>query len=228
MRASAWSGAGEARSWLLGEAAGTPAGSGLVVLSDLPVLDVRRAAFPDGACAGFDCLAAKGLVLVTLRLPGGGRVMVADTHFNSNRASGAPERALVAYRRQAAFMARYVATNRVEEMPAVIAGDFNEGRRPPRVAALQSALARLADGPRHDALRGYMAERPGAFVHAQDAQTIVRRARDMQFVLDGTAARLIPVGTAIPFGTEADGSMLSDHIGYTMHYRYAVGPDSSN
>lgn len=225
LRTGAWPGADEARSVLLGEAAGTPAGSGLVILSDLPVIDVRRAAFPDGACAGFDCLAAKGVVLVTLRLPGGGRVMVADTHFNSNRASGAPERAAIAYRRQAEFMAGFIAAHRIEGVPVVIAGDFNEGRRPRRAGALRSALDRLGCSPRGDALRAYMGTGPRALAQAEDARTIVRRARDMQFVLDGGGARLVPVGAGIPFGTEADGSMLSDHIGYTIRYRYMAGTD---
>jgi endonuclease/exonuclease/phosphatase family metal-dependent hydrolase len=211
------------RNWMLGETAGTAVDSGLVILSDLPVLEVKRAAFPEGACAGFDCLAAKGVVLVTLELPENRKVMVADTHFNSRGACKAPvERSLAAYRRQAEFLARFIAENRAEDVPVIIAGDFNRGQRPSRIAALQSALGGLARRPMVDTLRAYMAEYPQALSGAADAITIVERARDLQFALDGEAARLSPVGADIPFGTEADGSMLSDHIGYTVRYRYSA------
>lgn len=208
------------RDWTLGETAGTPVDSGLVVLSDLPVLDISRAAFPEGACAGYDCLAAKGVVLVTLQLANGRTVMVADTHFNSRGASGAsPARSLAAYRRQADFLARFVARNRPADMPVVIAGDFNQGKRPERAVALQSALGRLAGHPLPDALRTCIT---GNTAHPADARAIVGRAKDMQFVLPGRAAGLIPTGSEVPFGTEPDGSMLSDHMGYTIHYRYSA------
>lgn len=211
----------EERNWLLGETAGTPVDSGLVILSDLPVLDVKRASFPEGACAGYDCLAAKGIVLVTLALPGGRKIMVADTHFNSRRASRAPEeRSLAAYRRQSEFLAHFIAANRIKDAPVVIAGDFNQGQRPSRAAALQLALRRLAGRPVVDALRTHMADAPTPLAYSADAEAIVRRAKDMQFVLDGEAAQLAPIGTDIPFGTEPDGSMLSDHIGYTIRYRF--------
>jgi hypothetical protein len=216
------------RNWMLGETAGTAVDSGLVILSDLPVLDVKRAAFPEGACAGFDCLAAKGVVLVTLQLSGNRKVMVADTHFNSRGACKAPvERSLAAYQRQADFLARFIAENREDGVPVIIAGDFNRGQRPSRIAALQSALGGLARRPMVDTLRTYMAENPQALANAADAVTIVERARDLQFALDGKAARLAPVGADIPFGTEADGSMLSDHIGYAVRYRYSAGGGSA-
>ncbi|GGN53323.1 hypothetical protein GCM10011349_27820 [Novosphingobium indicum] len=211
------------RSWMLGETAGTPVDSGLVVLSDLPVLDVQRAAFPEGACAGYDCLAAKGVVLVTLQLASGRAVMVATTHFNSRGASKAPvERTLAAYRRQADFLARFIAAHRAPGMPLVIAGDFNRGQRPGRMALLDAAMARLAGGPLLDSLRICMNDDPGAYDRSLDALTIARRARDLQFAIDGEGAGLQPVGIDIPFGTEPDGTMLSDHIGYTVRYRYTA------
>ncbi|MCT2398349.1 endonuclease/exonuclease/phosphatase family protein [Novosphingobium mangrovi (ex Huang et al. 2023)] len=213
---------GVERNWMLGETAGTPIDSGLMVLSDLPVLDVRRAAFPEGACAGYDCLAAKGVVLVTLQLPDNRKVMVATTHFNSRGASKAPvARTFDAYRREADFLAGFITANRGKDMPLIVAGDFNRGQRPGRTAVLQTAMARLAGAPQDDALRTYMTGERQPVLPAADAGTIVRRARDMQFAIAGERVRLTPVGADIPFGTEADGSMLSDHIGYTIRYRYS-------
>lgn len=215
--------AGMERNWMLGETAGTPVDSGLVVLSDLPVLDVKRAAFPEGACAGFDCLAAKGVVMATLQLADGREVMVAGTHFNSKGASYAPAaRSLDAYRRQAGFLADFIAANRAPGVPVVIAGDFNRGKRPARSAALNAALARIGGQGEADVLKTWLAGGPRRFASPSDAATIVRRGRDMQFTLGAKGKALIPAGADIPFGTEPDGSMLSDHIGYTIRYRYPV------
>lgn len=218
------------RNWMIGETAGAAMDSGLIVLSDLPVVDIARSSFPEGACAGYDCLAAKGVVLVTLELPVGRLVQVANTHFNSRGASKAPvAEAAAAYRRQAEFLSRFLTENRREGVPLVIAGDFNRGQRPDRIAALQDALGRVAGQPVLDALRHVMVERPEGLSGNTDADTAVARARDLQYALDGSGpgsgARLEPVAANVPFGTEADGSMLSDHIGYAVSYRYSAGWD---
>jgi Metal-dependent hydrolase len=224
LRSGTWPRDAGTPDWTLGETAGTPVGSGLIVMSDLPVAEVRRAAFPQGACAGLDCLAAKGVLLVTLELPGGRNIMVADTHLNSKGASGAAaSRTQAAYQRQADFLAQFLRESRDAEMPLVIAGDFNRGQRAERTHALQSALERLAGAPVLDGLRTCMIGAPAPATRSADARTIAQRARDMQYAINGTHGALRPVGADIPFGTESDGSMLSDHIGYTIHYAYVPG-----
>ncbi len=52
-----------AASWFKGERSGKLLGSGLQLLSDYPILAVRRAPFPAYACAGYDCLANKGILM---------------------------------------------------------------------------------------------------------------------------------------------------------------------
>ncbi|HKR91558.1 endonuclease/exonuclease/phosphatase family protein [Novosphingobium sp.] len=221
-RSGAWPN-GVERSWTLGETEGTPVDSGLMVLSDLPVLNVKKAAFPEGACAGYDCLAAKGVVLVTLELPGGRKVLVSDTHFNSKGESYASaERTIDAYRREAYFLARFVAANRPAGAPVIMAGDFNQGQRAARIAVLQSALDGLAGHSPVDALRACAGADPQLLARSADARWITWRARDLQFVLNGKAGSLTPMGAEVPFGTERDGSMLSDHMGYTIRYRYSA------
>lgn len=198
--------------WYRGETQSSAIDSGLVVLSDLPVVDVRRAAFPTGACAGYDCLASKGVVMVTLEVPGRGRVAVATTHLNSRAASGAPyARTHTAYRRQAEFLARFITDSRD---PVILAGDFNRASRPVRIAALEAALHR----PR-EALREVLAMQGSPLTGNADAASIHRRARDMQLLFDGSDVHLEPAGAEIPFGTEPDGTTLSDHMGFTVHYR---------
>ena len=76
-----------------GEHDGTIEDSGLLVLSDYPIVDVKRMPYPRFACAGFDCLANKGVVLVRVQIPGSAElVTIIDTHMNSRGASGVAER----------------------------------------------------------------------------------------------------------------------------------------
>jgi hypothetical protein len=59
-----------AASFFKGETSGKWLDSGLQILSDYPIVSVKRQAFPAFACAGFDCLANKGILLVTIAVPG--------------------------------------------------------------------------------------------------------------------------------------------------------------
>ena len=202
-------------SWYLGETQAAMLDSGLAIFTDYPVLAVERSVFPQGDCAGYDCLAAKGVLLVTLDVPGAGPVTVAATHLNSRKASGAPfARANAAYSRQAAFLGGALRARAQASGPLIFAGDFNRGDRPSRIAALDAALdpsaealGRLADTGRLDGLqRG-------------DLSIIRRRGRDMQFASDGRMLRVEPIAAHVPFGTEPDGTMLSDHLGFVISYR---------
>jgi endonuclease/exonuclease/phosphatase family metal-dependent hydrolase len=209
------------RNWFLGETQPAMVDSGLIILSDLPVLAVSRASFPPTACAGWDCLAAKGIAMVTVDVPGKGPLTVATVHLNCQGASGASKpRATQAYVRQVGFLARYLSAERHPGAPLIIAGDFNRGHRPQRIAALKAALTRVAgSGAPTDALTRALG-RPGVWQGQDpDLRFIQARARDLQYAFAGDELDAVPVAADVPFGTEIDGSMLSDHMGYTVHYR---------
>lgn len=209
------------RNRFLGETQAALVDSGLVILSDLPVRAVARAAFPPAACAGWDCLAAKGVAMVTLDVPGHGAVAVATVHFNCQGASGASKpHTTAAYAEQARFLARFLAAERPRGAPLIVAGDFNRGARPRRTALLDAALAQVGDGQAPaDALARAIANDPDALARDADARTVRARARDFQFAYPGRRLAPTPIGAEIPFGTETDGTQLSDHIGYTVRYR---------
>lgn len=207
--------------WYLGETGDSAVDSGLVILTDFPVVRVERAAFPSGACAGYDCLAAKGVLLVTVEVPGRGEVAIAATHLNSRKASGAPyAQTHVAYRRQVEFLTGFLAERGQGGLPLVVAGDFNRGDRKARIAALSDGLGRLT-GTRglREAFGLSMAHDGAGLGRSRDAAWIHTKARDMQFLFDGRAMAIEPVSAEIPFGTEQDGSTLSDHMGFTVRYR---------
>jgi endonuclease/exonuclease/phosphatase family metal-dependent hydrolase len=207
------------REWHLGEASPAQVDSGLVLLSDLPIRKVQRAAFPAEDCAGYDCLAAKGVLIADLALPNGSTVRVATTHLNCRKASGTSiARSDAAFGRQAAFIGAMLARLRADGVPTVLAGDFNQGQRADRISMLHGALDTVPGAERKDALSRRFDADPLGMARLAGAEWIRQKARDMQFVFDGAAARLEPMRVDVPFGTEPDGSMLSDHMGYTVHY----------
>lgn len=208
------------RDWHLGETQPAAVDSGLVLLSDLPVVNVERVAFAPEDCAGFDCLAAKGVLLVTLEVPGRGQVVVATTHLNCQGASGAPKkRTTQAFGRQIALVGNLLARARSRGMPVVVAGDFNQGQRPQRIALLHAALDRVQGVVARDSLSRRDDADPQDFARNADLDKIREHARDLQFAFDGGSTQITPTAVDIPFGRELDGSMLSDHMGYTVHYR---------
>lgn len=206
---------------LKGETAGKWEGSGLRLFSDFPVLSVKRMAFPDGDCAGFDCLANKGVLLVTLDVPGKGPVQIATTHLNSRAASGVPDsRSIVAYRRQVELLDGFLRREADPARPLILAGDFNVGDAPGRRPALAERVEDLKaaqGGQGGEGLRACAAQ--GQVDRPDEADYIIRRSRDFQFFYSGRSARLTAERAAVPFGREPDGTALSDHFGFMVRYR---------
>jgi endonuclease/exonuclease/phosphatase family metal-dependent hydrolase len=193
----------------LGEGLGKLTGAGLHVLSDAPILDVQVATFRH--CAGLDCLANKGAMLVRIQPPGlPTPVDVVNTHLNSRKASRAPSgRTLAAHQGQTQEL---LAAHRVPDHPLIVGGDFNirnsavrydyaADRRPYRVVAEYCArvepICAAPSKPRDDG-RPWLASQ----------------------ILQGFAdsdVRVRPVATAALFNAGA--SRLSDHDGYLVNYR---------
>lgn len=217
------------RSWFLGERQDPQLDSGLILLSDLPVISVRRSAFPRAACAGFDCLANKGVLLVTLEMEDGSRIAVATTHFNSRGASWAPiPDTQSAYKAQADYLAQFLSREWDGTVPLVVAGDFNQGQRPYRMEVLPAAIRSLAPTRRVSEALSFSREAslvPDA--DRRDAKWIVERARDMQFLVPGAEKALIPVAASVPFGSEAGGESLSDHFGFVVNYAIEREPSDA-
>ncbi len=210
--------------WDRGERSGKRLGSGLMILSDYPIVAIDRMSFPDFACAGFDCLANKGVMLARIRVPGMAQpLMVANAHLNARKAAGVSiARTRQAYDRQVALMAAFVADRVRPGSPLLIGGDMNIGRDVGRArlffgAFAQSGLAFVAS--RHGGLRQALEEAawPDSRTQADLAHADVH-GKDWLFAraADG---RPMPIRAAsVPFGTEPDGEPLSDHFGYMIDY----------
>jgi endonuclease/exonuclease/phosphatase family metal-dependent hydrolase len=219
----------EQASLLAGERSGKWLDSGLLIASDYPIVAAKRRAFPAFACGGFDCLANKGMLLVRLAVPGVAvPVTVVATHLNSRRAAHTSfARSLFAYREQVTALGHFLTRNLSPDAPFILTGDFNMGSRPDRYRALFDDLARWGNGtPPPRALDTCLGRAAGCGVRGGRDLTIARdRGRDIAFF---SPTRLQVEGVAVIFGHDADGNMLSDHIGYASAFRGFPGNELAN
>lgn len=215
--------------WSKGEDMGKQVGSGLMILSDYPVTGIDRMAFPDFACAGYDCLANKGVLVAHLDVPGTGAVSVVDTHLNSRAASGvSTDRANRAYRRQIVLMARFVGAVVPADRPLIIGGDMNLGHDPHRLAAFFDGFSRAGlrfVAPVWSGTHQALAEMPHGPGHRPtDLARATTHAKDWVFARTAWGAPMRVASADVPFGSEPDGDQLSDHMGYVIRYAGPASP----
>jgi endonuclease/exonuclease/phosphatase family metal-dependent hydrolase len=112
------------------------ASSGVVIASEFPIVKRARQPFARGSCAGFDCVANKGLVSARIAVPGVPVPLdLFSTHMNSTRASRVPERRhLAAHRKQSQEAMGFVAAHGDPSTPTIFGGDFNMRGSPERFA----------------------------------------------------------------------------------------------
>lgn len=205
----------ETSSVFLGEGAGRYLDSGLVILSDRPIELVASGVFPQNACAGFDCLAAKGVVIAKVSLGEGfPALLIGNTHMNAKNSSGAsPERQLEAYRRQVDVSAEFVRQNRDDRLPFVFAGDFNMGSVEERRDYLFASP--LGVGDQNDGLRVLASQGD----RSPGIDEVISHGADYQFYFSSPKWKLEAIKTSIPFGAANAGKELSDHAGFVVTYR---------
>ena len=203
--------------WMKGEGDGTIEDSGLVILSDYPVVDVQRTPYSRFACAGFDCLANKGILLIKVAVPGLSEPLtIVDTHMNSRGASGVRRsRADLAFAWQAVQLRDFVDANVPSSGPSVLAGDLNVGTAGYRQSIIGSTNPALKGGI--DALRSALAGN-APIIDKPDAEAIANKGKDWMFVRSGTETKLNLEEVAVPFGRDPKGKSLSDHLGYVSYF----------
>lgn len=209
----------ESTSWLKGEGLGKWVDSGLVILSDYPIVRTRKMAFPEQLCAGFDCLAAKGVLLAWVQVPGrNSLIAIADTHLNSRKASGVGvKRANEAYLGQVAAVRGFIRANVPAGSAVIFGGDFNIGHDRTRIAAEAANGGIVEGGGEATQVAGNL---PGGWQVGSDRTAILARAKDKQYFRAGSDGRLKLRNLEVPFGSANGGNGLSDHIGYVADYAF--------
>ena len=218
------------RQFLRGETIGPVLSSGLVILSDYRITAVRSTAFPADACAGYDCLANKGALAATLAVPGvADPVEIVTTHLNSGNPSGRPETEnRLAFSAQMKALGRFVdaGRGRLRRTIQIVAGDFNMGHSPGRLALLAGYIRHWKMKPaaamgrdKYAALcRSDEASCRGDLAIASNVPLI--HSNDWQFY-PSDESRLRPSSREVLFTRDPKGAkMLSDHIGFSVVYRF--------
>lgn len=206
----------KARRLLKGERSGKRLGSGLHILSEFPVMSVAREPFSRHACAGFDCLANKGVMLARIWIPGMPTpVDLFTTHMNSQRASKVDlQRAHAAHRFQTDESAAFLNRTREGRNPLIFGGDFNMRRAPDR-------LDHFAYRKPYHIVRHYctMIVKDCDVRMSWDGDAPWLDTQDLQGFDDGAVVKLRPVRVEAMFDRPANGGKLSDHDGYKVTYR---------
>lgn len=201
-------------SWAKGEGVGKWEDGGLMILSDYPIVRVRRMAYSADACAGYDCLAAKGAILAELALPDGRRVEIVNTHLNSRHASGvSTDRANRAWLVQVGELREFIGKHRNRALPLIVGGDLNVGHDLVR----QLGLADMTAGLDRNGIDALHTLHDHGVAMGTDANGTLAHGKDWELVLGGTGSSLKPRAAWVPFGSR-HGAPLSDHLGYAVSY----------
>jgi endonuclease/exonuclease/phosphatase family metal-dependent hydrolase len=204
---------------LAGEGWGKFTGSGLHVLSDLPIVAVQSEAYR--ACAGIDCLANKGVMLARVALPGGaGEVDIVNTHMNAKKASRTPPaRFLRAHNRQTEQLVDFVRREHAADIPLLVGGDFNVKGAPARYDYEAQTRPYTVVSEFCDALDARCeGQAPAA------AQKPWLRSQDLQAFQPGHPVGVRPVSVATVFDAAHGEPALSDHVGYLVRYQLNWSP----
>lgn len=202
---------------------GRLANAGLHVLSDAPIVDVKRHAYGD--CAGLDCFANKGAMRVRL-VPDGSPtpIDIVNTHLNSRRASrAAPAVSLAAHNQQVRELNAFVAEARAKGVPILVGGDFNVRNSPERYYF--DAL----DRP-YTVVSEYCSQRLEADCGDQSGDPAAQpwlRSQDLQAFVADEQVSVRPLKTDTMFAEAKGQPRLSDHDGYVVRYQLQWARPSS-
>jgi endonuclease/exonuclease/phosphatase family metal-dependent hydrolase len=204
-----------------GERLGKHFDSGLAIFSDYPILWAKRVSFPAYACAGWDCMANKGVLAVAVQMPGSDKpVIIFDTHLNSQEAARVDRaRTNYAYRRQIDALGAFISNDAGPDDRVLIAGDFNVGHNRVRAAYIDEHL--MTASRLELAAIEYDCGLACRKVGGADSGTVttLRRAKSLILFRSGAEATMSPAGRAVGFGQTSDGQMLSDHVGLETSFR---------
>lgn len=199
-----------------GEGWGKFTSAGLHVLTDEPIVEVRDT--PYRFCAGFDCLANKGAMLVRLAPPGLPQDLdIINTHLNSRGASRVPvKRSLRAHNLQTEELNAFINNHWKAETPLLIGGDFNVRNAPERYDY-------QAD-ERPYVVVSEFCNQPSNPCDGQapvDGEQPWLRSQDLQAFASDGAVSVRPIRVEKVFGSEPGRRRLSDHDGYLVSYRFS-------
>ena len=189
--------------------------AGLAIAADYPILTVNSAPFPRRTCAGFDCLANKGVLHAEIAIPGvPGTLHLFNTHMNSQGSSRVPARRHhAAHRQQAQFLASFIHDIAGFEAPLIFGGDFNMRHSELRFDAFDRTQPLLL-------VHRVCAEQPDTcdVGLSWDGDAPWMDTQDLQLFWPGDAVAVRPLRVEAMFDGGPSGPRLSDHDGFRVVY----------
>jgi endonuclease/exonuclease/phosphatase family metal-dependent hydrolase len=206
------------RKALKGEKSGKLQSSGLLLASNFPIVELFNHPFSQWECAGFDCLANKGLLVAELEIPGlPEHLMVATTHFNSRGASGvSAERSLLAHNLQVDEANQYLVNLGKDHQPFIWGGDVNMRHADDRIEYFVER-----SGDKLNEVSSFCVNTANdCEVRIQwDSDTPWYETQDLQGWVSGSRVSVSPFKVEAVFDEPQEGIMPSDHNGLLVHYR---------
>jgi endonuclease/exonuclease/phosphatase family metal-dependent hydrolase len=189
---------------------------GLYILSDYPLVEGDRQPFPRRECAGFDCLANKGVLHARLAVPGvPSEIDLFNTHLNSRGSAGVSQnRSLKAHSLQVDALHAYVEAHWDKAHPLILGGDFNMRHAPERYAHFAATMP-------YTLVHQYcLPKEAGCDVRISwDDDAPWMDTEDLQAFESGRDVTLTPIRVEAMFDKPWKGDTLSDHDGFLVTYR---------
>lgn len=204
-------------SFFKGETLGPVLNSGLHVFSRYEIAHVDAIAYGPQTCAGFDCLANKGAVMVSVHIPGAPEdVQLFTTHMNAKKASGVSEtRSNAAYRLQMLKLGSFLREALDPARAVIFGGDFNTKKSAERRTVAEAELSGLSATHQACAKLG-----AGCSLNVDyDPEVSWTEARDLQGYRSGRNVEVKPLSLGLAFEKPVNGRAISDHPAMWAAYR---------
>jgi endonuclease/exonuclease/phosphatase family metal-dependent hydrolase len=206
------------RSFWKGEKLGKHQPSGLIIASNFPILRKYIHPFNQWECAGFDCLANKGVLVVVVEVPGvPEEVALTTTHFNSRGASGVSEqRSLTAHNLQLDEANEFLDGLDEPTLPFIWGGDLNMRHADDRI----EFFVERSEGELNE-VSSFCVENPTRceVVMRWDTDSPWYETQDLQGWARGILVDIEPARIEKLFDERVGKFMPSDHDGLLVHYR---------
>jgi endonuclease/exonuclease/phosphatase family metal-dependent hydrolase len=200
-----------------GEGFGKFLSSGLYIFSDYPIAAVGRQPFRSRECAGYDCLANKGVMHARILIPGlPVPIDIFNTHLNARGAAGvSSSRSLKAHRLQVNEISRFIEERWDHRNPLLFGGDFNMRNAPSRFEHFSEAT------PYRLVHQHCVDVRSQCDVRLSwDGDEPWMDTQDLQGFQSGDKVAVEPIRVEAMFDQPwRDGKPLSDHDGLLVVYR---------
>lgn len=182
-------------------------GSGLWILTDLPMIHSAKRVFKNKDCTSWDCYSNKGLLFANIEV-NKQLVSIVTTHMNS----GPSDKAEKMRGRQVDEAAKFLNSYYYNTTPLIFAGDFNLRPERENYYPLLKKTKTISAGLR-------CLESLDCKISEQTPEDlVVEKTVDHHLINPSFLNTLYPVFTDRNFTEEYDGKMLSDHLGYEVHY----------